>query len=97
MARPNLSILKEAKKLYGSAHFFLGVGIHLLIPFETYTSYDFLCQESLPPLWTIQFLRLFLGCNQYWSGLVYVFHVMSRSSRLPGSTGIRSGEHAALA
>ena len=46
-ARSNLSILKEAKKLYGPVHFFLGVEVHLLIPMETYTSYDFPCQESL--------------------------------------------------
>ena len=26
-----------------------------------------------PPLWMILFLWLNLGCNQYWSGLVYVF------------------------
>ena len=43
----NLSILKEAKKLYGPVHFFLGVGVHLLIPMETYTSYDFPFQKSL--------------------------------------------------
>ena len=63
-AGSNLSILKEAKKkLYGPVHFFLGVGVHLLIPMETYTSYDFPCQESLssPPLWMILFLWPFLG------------------------------------
>ena len=62
-AGSNLSILKEAKKLYGPVHFFLGVGVHLLIPMETYTSYDFTCQESLssPPLWMILFLWPFLG------------------------------------
>ena len=46
-AGSNLSILKEAKKLYGPVHFFLGVGVHLHITMETYTSYDFPCQESL--------------------------------------------------
>ena len=76
----NLSILKEAKKSYGPVHFFLGVGVHLLIPMETYTSYDFPCQESLlsQPLWMILFLWPFLGCNQYKSGLVYVFHLISQ-------------------
>ena len=28
------SILKEAKKLYGPVHFFLGVRVHLLIPMK---------------------------------------------------------------
>ena len=46
-AGSNLSILKEAEKLYGPVHFFLRVRVHLLIPMETYTSYDFQCQESL--------------------------------------------------
>ena len=46
-AGSNLSLLKEAKKLYGRVHFFLGVGVHLLIPMETYTSYGFPCQKSL--------------------------------------------------
>ena len=79
-AGSKLYILKEAKKLYGPVHFFLGVGVHLLIPMETYTSYDFPCQESLssPPLWMILVLWLLLGCNQYWSGLVYVFHFISQ-------------------
>ena len=75
-AGSNLSILKEDKKIIGGQFiFFLGVGVHLLVPLETYTSYDFPCQESLssPPLWMILFLWLLLGCNQYWSGLVYVF------------------------
>ena len=43
----NLSILKEAKKIIWAGSFFPGVGVHLLIPMETYTSYDFPCQESL--------------------------------------------------
>ena len=76
-AGSNLSILKEAKKIIWAGYFFLGVGVHLLIPMKTYTSYDFPCQESLslssPPLWMILFLWLFLGCNQYWSGLAYFF------------------------
>ena len=76
-AGSNLSILKEAKKNYMGRLIFPGGGVHLLIPMRTYTSYDFPCQESLslssPPLWMILFLWLFLGCNQYWSGLVYFF------------------------
>ena len=62
-AGSNLSILKEAKTIIWAGSFFLGVGVHLLIPMETYTSYDFPCQESLssPPLWMILFLWPFLG------------------------------------
>ena len=62
-AGSNLSILKEAKKIIWAGSFFPGVGVHLLIPMETYTSYDFPCQESLssPPLWMILFLWPFLG------------------------------------
>ena len=45
-AGSNLSILKEAKKLYGPVNF-SWVGVHLLIPMKTYTSYDFPCQGSV--------------------------------------------------
>ena len=50
-AGSNLSILKEAKRIIGAGSFFPRVGVHLLIPMETYTSCDFPCQESLssPP------------------------------------------------
>ena len=62
-AGSNLSILKEAKKIIWAGSFFPGGRVHLLIPMETYTSYDFPCQESLssPPLWMILFLWPFLG------------------------------------
>ena len=46
-AGSNLSILKEAKKIIWDGSFFLGVGVYLLSPIETYTSYDFPCQKSL--------------------------------------------------
>ena len=81
-AGSNLSILKEAKKIIWASSFLPGGRDHLLIPMDIYrpTSYDFPCQESLssPPLWMILILWLFLGCNKYWSGLVYVFHLISQ-------------------
>ena len=59
MGQVHLSILKEAKKIIWAGSFFPGVGVHLLISMETYTSYDFPCQESLslssPSLWMILF------------------------------------------
>ena len=73
----NLSILKEAKKLYGPVHFFLGVGVHLLIPMETYTSYDFPCQESLslssPLLWMILFCGYSLAVTSIGLGWFMFF------------------------
>ena len=51
--------LKEAKNLYGLAHLFQGVGVHLLIHMETYTSYTSMSGVSVsllnPPLWMIFF------------------------------------------
>ena len=64
--------------------FFPGGGVHLLIPLETYTTYDFPWgQDALsnPTPLDYTVLWLFHGSNQYCSGLVYVFHcLMSRST-----------------
>ena len=80
-AGSNLSISKEAKKLYGPVHFFLGVGVHLLIPMETYTSYDFSCQESLslssPPLWMILFCGYSLAVTSIGLGW-FMFFILSQ-------------------
>ena len=77
-AGSNLSILKKAKKLYGPVHFYLGVGVHLLIPI--YTSYDFPCQESLssPPLWMIMFCGYSLAVTSIGLGWFMFFHLVSQ-------------------
>ena len=46
MGRGPICLFYRKLKNYGPVHFFLGVGVHLLIPMETYTSYDFPCQKS---------------------------------------------------
>ena len=55
VGRGPICLSKRKLKNIWAGSFFPGVGVHLLIPMESYTSYDFPCQESLssPPLWMI--------------------------------------------
>ena len=63
--------------IWASLFFFLGVGVHLLIPMETYTSYDFSCQESLslssPTLWMILFCGYSLAVTSIGLGWLMFF------------------------
>ena len=63
--------------IWASLFFSLGVGVHLLIPMETYTSYDFSCQESLslssPPLWMILFCGYSLAVTSIGLGWLMFF------------------------
>ena len=72
-----VQFVRKLKKLCGPVHFFLGVGVHLLIPMETYTSYDFPCEESLslssPPLWMILFFGYSLAVTSIGLGWFMFF------------------------